>query len=201
MKSQLHMLTTKEKIIQVVIDMIAQDGFQNITNRKIAAKAGVNAAAINYHFGSKDVLINEALKHVMDQLKNIFEYLKTGNEDEETQLSTFINNYIDILFKYPDIIRHMASYAIHHKPLAEHEEYLVFIQTEGFELIKNTIGKKIPELDDSVLSLKTLNLISGLNFPLLMGEHINHYMGVDLSNKEIRQMYKKLLLENVCRRG
>lgn len=198
MKSQFDSLTTKEKIIQVAMDMIAEEGFQNITIRKMAAQAGVNVAAVNYHFGSKDVLINEALRHVMNQLKNTFEYLKTGNEDEETKLFTFIKNYTDIMFEYPDIIKNMISRAIHDKPFDGHEEYLAFIQREGFELIKKTIGQKRPELDDYILSLKTLNLISGLSFPLLMGEHIKPIMGMDLYNEEIRQMYTKLLLENVC---
>ncbi len=200
MKSQLESCSTKERIIQVAIDMIAEEGFQNITIRKIAARASVNVAAVNYHFGSKDALINEALRHVTDQLKNTFEDFKTGNEDEETKLSTFIKNYLDIMFEYPDIIKNMISHAIHDKALDVHVEYLAFIQYEGFELIKQTIRQKRPDLDDCVLSLKTLNLVSGLSFPFLMGEHIKHIMELDLHNEEIRQMYTKLLLENVCRR-
>lgn len=199
-EKQLESLTTKEKIIQVTMDLIAEVGFQNITIRKIAARAGVNVAAVNYHFGSKDALINEALRHVTHQLINIFEYLKTGNEDEETKLSTFITNYIHIMFEYPDIIKNMISHAIYDQPFDVQEEYLVFIQNEGFELLKQTIAKKVPGLDDSILSLKTLNLVSGLNFPFLIGSHMKNILGVDLYNEEMRQLYIKLLVENACRR-
>jgi AcrR family transcriptional regulator len=200
MESQSEGFTTKEKIIHMTMNMIAEEGFQNITIRKIAARAGVNVAAVNYHFGSKDALINESLRHVLDQLKNTFEDFKKGNEDEETKLFTFIKNYLDIMFEYPDIIRNMISHAIHNKPIDVHVEYLAFIQSEGAELIKQTIGHKRPELDDCVISLKALNLVSGLSFPFLMGEHIIRIMGIDLRNEEIRKIYTKILLKNVCRR-
>lgn len=85
MENQLNGLSTKERIIRVTMDMIAEEGLQNITIRKIAARAGVNVAAVNYHFGSKDVLINEALRNVIDQLKSAFEYLN-GRPGREGQI-------------------------------------------------------------------------------------------------------------------
>ncbi|MDD4238237.1 MAG: TetR/AcrR family transcriptional regulator [Desulfotomaculaceae bacterium] len=199
-KSQFDSLTTKEKIIRVAMDIIAEEGFQNITIRKIAAKAGVNVAAINYHFGSKDAVINEALKTVTDQLKNTFEYLKASNEIGETRLAIFVEKYTDIMLKYPDIIKNMINHAIHSKPLDEQVEYLTYLKTEGIEAIKQTIGQIRPDQDDYLLYLKTLHLVSGLSFPFLMGEQINVLMGVDFYNQEIRQMHTKILLENVCRR-
>lgn len=199
MKSQLDSLTTKEKIVRVAMDIIAEEGFQNITIRKISAKAGVNVAAINYHFGSKDAVINEALKAVTDQLKNTFEYLKAGNESEKTKLAIFVEKYTDVMLKYPDILKNMIDHAIHNKPLDEQVEYLTYLKTEGIELIKQTIGQILPDQDDYLLYLKTLHLVSGLSFPFLMGEQIKVLMGVDLYKQEVRQMHTKILLENVCR--
>lgn len=193
-------LTTKEKIIQFAMDMIAQEGFQNITTRKIASQAGVNVAAINYHFGSKDALINEALRYLTGQLRNTFEYLEIENEDAETKLSTFIKNYTDIMFEYPDIIKNMISHAIKDKPLEVQVEHVAFIQSVGFELIKRTIGQIRPDLDNFSLSLKALNLVSSLSFPFLMGKHVKELLGVDLYNQETRQRYIILLLENVSRK-
>jgi AcrR family transcriptional regulator len=39
------------------LDLGVYQGFQNITIRKTAAGAGVNAAAVNDHPGSKDAVI------------------------------------------------------------------------------------------------------------------------------------------------
>ncbi|MDD4170389.1 MAG: TetR/AcrR family transcriptional regulator [Desulfotomaculaceae bacterium] len=200
MARQLNSPTTKEKIIQVVMNIIAQDGFQNITIRKIAAQAGVNVAAVNYHFGSKDAVINEALETVTNQLKNTFKYLRESNGSGETKLAIFINNYTDILIKYPDIIKNMIYHQIYHRQIDEQIGYVKFLRTEGIEIIKQTIGQIRPELDDKSLYLRTLHLLSCISFPILMGEQIEEIMGVDLHNREIRQMHAGTLLENACRR-
>lgn len=199
MENQLNGLSTKERIIRVTMDMIAEEGLQNITIRKIAARAGVNVAAVNYHFGSKDVLINEALRNVIDQL-SAFEYLKTEGQDEKAKLYTFVSSFIGIVVEYPDILKNMVRHAINDHPLNVQEEYLAFIRHEGFALIKETIGKITPGLDDQVLSLKALNLVSGLNFPILMGEHLKELLGIDLYNEEMRQAYITILVDNICRK-
>ena len=200
MENQLNGLSTKERIIRVTMDMIAEEGLQNITIRKIAARAGVNVAAVNYHFGSKDVLINEALRNVIDQLKSAFEYLKTEGQDEKAKLYTFVSSFIGIVVGYPDILKNMVRHAINDHPLNVQEEYLAFIRHEGFALIKETIGKITPGLDDQVLSLKALNLVSGLNFLILMGEHLKELLGIDLYNEEMRQAYITILVDNICRK-
>lgn len=68
----------KEKILQAVIDLM-KDDTENITVRKIAAHAGVTQGLINYHFQTKDNLINiaaqrfvdETVSHVPDRLEQI----------------------------------------------------------------------------------------------------------------------------------
>lgn len=200
MNSSLENLTTKEKIVRVAMDIIAEEGFHNITIRKIAARAGVNVAAVNYHFGSKDTVINEALKNVTDQLKSSFLYLKTNNEDAEVKIAVFIKNYTHLMFKYPDIIKNMINHAIYNKPLDQHVEYMTFLETEGAQLIKQVIKQLRPDQEEDYLELKTLYLISGLSFPFLMGQHIKTIMGVDLYNDQTRQTYTHILLESICRR-
>ena len=199
MKKPKENLPTKAKIIRVAMDMIAEEGFQSITIRKVAAQAGVNIAAVNYHFGSKDALVDEALKSLTVQLKNAFKCLQTLSDDEETKLAVFVKNYTDILFKYPDIIKNMINHAIHDNPLDLQVEYITFLKTQGFELIKQTISHIRPDQDECVVSLKALHLLSGLSFPIIMGKYVKEVMGVDLLNEELRQTHNKILLDNVCR--
>jgi AcrR family transcriptional regulator len=46
-------------------ELFAEHGLEGTSVRAIAEKAGANIAAINYHFGSKENLYNEALRYVM----------------------------------------------------------------------------------------------------------------------------------------
>ncbi len=198
MKNRIGTLTTKEKIIGVTMDIIAQEGFQNITIRKIAAKAGVNVAAVNYHFGSKDAVINEALKTVTDQLEHIYEYLKNSNEEPKTKLALFIINYTDMMFKYPDILKNVIDHAIHNKLFDNQIEYFTFLQTEGVGILKTVISQIRPDLDEYDIYIKILHLLSGLSFPFLMGDQIKDMMGFDLYSGQMREMHTKMLLDNIC---
>ncbi len=59
-------MTPEEKIIQATIECIEQYGLQGVTNRRIAAQAGMNGAAINYYFRSKKVLMDQVMKTTLD---------------------------------------------------------------------------------------------------------------------------------------
>lgn len=50
---------TRSAIITAAERLYAERGFADVTMRDIVAAAGVNLAAVNYHFGSKDDLIEE----------------------------------------------------------------------------------------------------------------------------------------------
>src|ERR1700710_2380841 len=50
---------TRTSILDAAERLYADRGFADVTLRDIVAAAGVNLAAVNYHFGSKDELIAE----------------------------------------------------------------------------------------------------------------------------------------------
>ena len=54
---------TRTKLLDAAGEVFAQSGFQGATVREICAKAGVNIALVNYHFGDKLELYTEVLRH------------------------------------------------------------------------------------------------------------------------------------------
>jgi AcrR family transcriptional regulator len=50
---------TRERILRAVERLFADRGYEETSIRAIVAKARVNQAAINYHFGGKDGLYRE----------------------------------------------------------------------------------------------------------------------------------------------
>ena len=48
---------TVERILDAAEQLFAEKGFAETSLRLITSKAGVNLAAVNYHFGSKKALI------------------------------------------------------------------------------------------------------------------------------------------------
>ncbi len=53
---------TRERIMAAAERLFAADGFDASSLRRITLEAGVNLAAVNYHFRSKDRLLREILK-------------------------------------------------------------------------------------------------------------------------------------------
>ena len=52
---------SKDKLRRAALHCIAQSGYAATSSRDIAREAGANVASINYHFGSKEALVTEAL--------------------------------------------------------------------------------------------------------------------------------------------
>jgi TetR/AcrR family transcriptional regulator, regulator of cefoperazone and chloramphenicol sensitivity len=53
--------STRQAILEAVVACIESHGIEKLTTRRIAEAAGTNLAAINYHFGTKDELVAQAL--------------------------------------------------------------------------------------------------------------------------------------------
>lgn len=69
-------IETREKIMTAAIALIEQYGdTAKITVRDIAAKAGVNLGLINYHFQTKENLINQCVQRIINVVISKFEPL------------------------------------------------------------------------------------------------------------------------------
>jgi AcrR family transcriptional regulator len=54
-------MNVKDQLLEAAVHVYAEGGYHGATTRRIAAAAGVNEITIFRHFGSKDVLLREAL--------------------------------------------------------------------------------------------------------------------------------------------
>jgi AcrR family transcriptional regulator len=59
---------TKERLLDVAEALFMEHGFEATTLRAITAAARVNLAAVNYHFGSKEVLFQAVLTRRLDPM-------------------------------------------------------------------------------------------------------------------------------------
>ncbi len=60
--------STRERILGVAEALFARHGFAGASLRQVTAAAKVNLAAVNYHFGSKESLIEEVFRRRLDEL-------------------------------------------------------------------------------------------------------------------------------------
>ncbi len=77
-------------------DLFAKSGFAGASLRQVTSVANVNLAAVNYHFGSKENLINELFKRRLDELtaqrtKALEQALQTPPVTLESVLEAFVS--------------------------------------------------------------------------------------------------------------
>lgn len=61
-------MSTKERIVQAAERLFAEHGIAATSLRQITARAEVNLAAVNYHFGSRDALIETVYARRLEPL-------------------------------------------------------------------------------------------------------------------------------------
>ncbi|HEX5093628.1 MAG TPA: TetR/AcrR family transcriptional regulator [Burkholderiales bacterium] len=59
---------TQVRILDAAEELFMQHGFEGASMRMLTARAGVNLAAVNYHFGSKDALIEAVFHRRLDPM-------------------------------------------------------------------------------------------------------------------------------------
>ena len=59
---------TRTRILDAAEELFMQHGFGGTSMRLLTSKAGVNLAAVNYHFGSKDALIEAVFRRRLDPM-------------------------------------------------------------------------------------------------------------------------------------
>lgn len=92
------MSTTKEKILDAAELIFAENGYAAASLRAIIGEAGVNLAAVHYHFGSKEKLLLEVLRRRVvpvneERLRLLDQYERAaagGAPDLEQVLEAFL---------------------------------------------------------------------------------------------------------------
>jgi AcrR family transcriptional regulator len=59
---------TRTRILDAAEELFMQHGFEGTSMRLLTTKAGVNLAAVNYHFGSKDALVEAVFRRRLDPM-------------------------------------------------------------------------------------------------------------------------------------
>jgi len=113
-------MTTRNQILASAWKLFSEKGFEDVSVRDVTNEAGVNLASVSYHFGSKDGLIQEVVKKVLNPANqhrvDLLEEVVTnfGGVDKVT-LKQILESYIrPVMFpeehgSNPDILARLAA--------------------------------------------------------------------------------------------
>ena len=86
---------TKDRILGAAEELFAQHGFAGTSLRQVTSRADVNIAAVNYHFGSKENLVNEVFRRRMDEMsEQRLNRLREAQENRPGELEPLLAAFI-----------------------------------------------------------------------------------------------------------
>jgi AcrR family transcriptional regulator len=95
-------MNVKDQLLEAALQVYAESGYHGATTRRIAAAAGVNEITLFRHFGSKDVLLREALGRC--QAEGIVPLPETP-DDPLQELTAWSRSHLQQLHQRAGLIR------------------------------------------------------------------------------------------------
>ncbi len=183
---------TRSRILEAAAEIIGKERNLNLTIREIANRADVNIASINYHFQSKENLLDQVEMMLMENIRHIYTNLDDSTVSPRERLIRWGNNLIKHLIDYPGIIYLIGTRILERENTCINQ-YLNLLETDLTPLVKELTGIK----DDSITGFKVLHLISGVVYPILIFSSTAEDSMINVSNEAVRKDYVASLITSI----
>ena len=160
----------KEKIIKSTVELIKSVGIDGLSVRKIAELADVNVASINYHFGSKDKLVNEILKTSLFEFRGTFNILDNAEISPLKRLRQFLLDYLSLLKAHPELFKIVLS---PEKLFDSHLEYVEFLKYHGFDKLTKTVLEIVGYSNKDKVNIIVRQMFASIFFPVIILGNVN----------------------------
>ncbi|HBM73979.1 MAG TPA: hypothetical protein DD429_00275 [Clostridiaceae bacterium] len=178
---------TKEKIIEATINFIEKYGIHSITIRGIAKEAGVNSAAINYYFRSKENLLEETLKLTIKNFQDdYYAIIQKQYQNPGELLQALLLYLLAGSMKYPGITKAHLYESFVNNDKSNFSSRL-------FKKLLNCLIDKISEIDREKdkddIKIFVTQLISAVLMPSLFSGLFKGSIGLDLKDEDAQKKY------------
>ncbi len=133
----MELTARQQDIINAAINIIARQGYQELTTKRLAEVVGVSEAALYRHFESKTDLIHKILEYFQSLAHQAMGSIHSEIKDPLQQVKAFVLNRYKLFIENPDLARVMFSEEIfeNDRSLAEHNLTIMHIHRD--QLIKS----------------------------------------------------------------
>jgi AcrR family transcriptional regulator len=183
----------KQAIIDAAIECIQERGLKDVTVREITEQASVNTASINYYFGSKEEMIQQALQqHFENMLVDWEVILERQAMNFSEGLKALLREILDEARSNPNLIRaHLYEPLIGH----QNEEPQIDQFDEFLRHLMDQKNQAEPDKSQQAHQLEIMQLFSGVLFPGMMHELFDDFDRWDLDKAEHQESYVEQLVD------
>ncbi len=185
--------TTKEKIINKTIELMKKEkDFEKITMRNIAQKADVAVSMLNYHFQSKENLINKAVEaHIGDVIRSSENRHSNMELTPEQRLRSGINAAADFIANNPGVSRVSILSDLKKGRVDDNSSHI-------FQSIYSQLKEYFKDQKDEVtLKILAQQQLAALQEIFLRSEVFKKQTGLDFFVKKDRRMITKKIVNNI----
>ncbi len=187
-------MDSEEAIIQATITLIEEKGehLEEITVRDICQNAGVSLGLVNYHFGSKEKLIEMCVERIINGIVEHFQNIReeTENLSPFEKLEYLGNMTLDFLFEHSAVSR-ISVLTDMQTPKANdntHRTYAAYLPL---------VAACRPDWDQTTVKRKTFCLITIMQQTFLRHKTISKMLDIDLSQKDNRRKFHTQILHDI----
>ncbi len=168
----------KEKIIATTINLIKEsDGFiENITMRKIAENADVAVGLINYHFKSKENLIEICVERIIKDVMYVF------SRENKEPIASFTLGVFKFLLENSEISKISMLSDLSHPSIKNNSS-----------ISYRAILRSLPK--DDLSNIKAFMFLSTLQSAFLTRKITKELLDLDLNNFDDYQHFFNLIIE------
>lgn len=161
---------TKEIIIEATMELLREKG--NATIKEISERAYVNVAAINYHFGSKDKLIQIIIENVITELRKDIIGEITRFNNEKLAFDGIVSGLIKLIFTFSENNTGLINYSFLQMVTEPQTTNILtdfFLKDQEFtEFVLKQLKLVFPDLSQDHLFSKYLLLFSSFIVPFFL---------------------------------
>jgi AcrR family transcriptional regulator len=173
---------TKTRILDSAEQLFARDGFRNTSLRSLTQLAEVNLASVNYHFGSKDALLQAVIERRllplnevrMQKMADILEQAKKQKErpDAEKLLRAFIEPTLEFRNSSSGACDFISLIG---RSLSEPDETVrncfLKLVLPAFHLLYDGLCETLPELSPPILLTRLQFIMGTMSHVMCMNSH------------------------------
>ena len=184
-------MNTKDKILNAAEVLFAEHGFSETSLRIITSVADVNLAAVNYHFGSKKILIQAVIDRYFltftEHLENEFNLLQTN--DKQLTTKSLLESLVIPMLRLNEVRPDGAATFMRllGRAYTESQGHLKTFLTEkyGYLLTQFTalVHLANPELDNREIFWRLHFMLGTLVFALAGHQALSEIAEADLNEK------------------
>lgn len=92
-------MNTREKILEVSLDMFAKQGYTAVSIRDICKQVGIKESSVYYHFKNKQSIFDEFINKFTEIANGMIIQLENGLTDGEGSFSDSFNSVANVFFE------------------------------------------------------------------------------------------------------